>query len=44
MNKKIFAGVTALILTMSGVLCGCSPENNTDSDESSASSSSKAIL
>ena len=42
MNKKIFAGVTALILAMSGVLCGCSSEKNTNSDESSASSSSKS--
>lgn len=42
MNKKIFAGVTALTLMISGVLCGCSTEKNTDSDESSASSSSKS--
>lgn len=42
MNKKIFAEVTALILAMSGVLCGCNSEKNTYSDVSSASSSSKS--
>lgn len=42
MNKKIFAGVMALILSMSGVLCGCSSEKNTDSDEKSSLSSSKS--
>lgn len=42
MNKKIYAGVTALILSMSGVLCGCSSEKNIDSDENSSLSSSKS--
>lgn len=42
MNKKIFAGVAALILSMSGVLCGCDANKNTDSDKNSSPSSSKS--
>lgn len=41
MNKKIFAEVMALSLMISGVLCGCNADKDTESDEKSSSSSSK---
>lgn len=42
MNKKFFAGVMALSLMISGVLCGCNADKDTESDEKSSSSSSKS--
>lgn len=42
MNKKIYAGVTALSLMISGVLCGCNADKDTESEEKSSSSSSKS--
>lgn len=40
MNKKIFAGVTALTMMMSGVLCGCSEKKETKPASSNAASAS----
>lgn len=40
MNKKIFAGVTALTMMMSGVLCGCSEKKETEPASSNSASAS----
>lgn len=42
MNKKIFAGVMALSLMISGALCGCNADKDNESDENSPSSSRKS--